>query len=66
MPDFRASHIYMRHSDTDDWGGEYVNVWFEDAAWFVRCVNPDGSGKIYLNHDDVMELSCSVGDIDNQ
>ncbi len=66
VPDYRTAHIYMRHWQHDDWGGAYINVWFEDLAWFVRCVNPDGSGKIYINNNDVMELACSPGDINSQ
>ncbi len=64
VPDYTKASIYVRHSGTDGWGGQYVNMWFDGNEWFARCVNPNG-GKIWLADDDVMRLDCAPGDPDN-
>ena len=64
VPDFRVAHVYARHTGSDDWGGPYVNLWFEGNAWYVRCTNPTGE-KIHLDGTSILELECSVGSLDS-
>ena len=57
----RLAKVTMRIDGTDGWGGDYVNLWFDSDAFFVRCVNPSG-GKIILDDYSSMDLTCDLPD----
>ena len=62
MSDPQTAEIYLRHRGVDGWGGKYLNLWFDDDTWFIRCRHPS-EDNFYLRHYNKRQrLECSMGE----
>ena len=61
VSDLATMEVYVSHRGSDAWGGQYLNLWFDDDTWFVRCRHPS-QDIIHLHWSSNERLECSVGE----